>query len=64
MVTSVLFATLKHMLTPGEGTEDKLSTKQKLTPRPATTPPPQPWDVCNIPQALGAALKEKEIVNL
>ena len=43
-----------------EGTEGKLKTKQKLTP--CNTPPP--WDVCDISQALLAAPKDKETVNL
>ena len=45
----------------GVGTEGKLRTKQKLTPYNL---PPPPWDVHDIPQALLAALKDKEIVNL
>ena len=39
-----------------EGMEGKLRTKQKLTPCSLL------WDVCNIPQALLAALKDKETV--
>ena len=42
-----------------EGTEGKPRTKQKLTP---ATPPP--WGVGDIPQALLAALKDKETANL
>ena len=40
-----------------EGTEGKLRTKQKLTPR--KPPPPPPWDVCDIPQAFLDDLKDK-----
>lgn len=43
-----------------EGTEGWLRTEQKLTPRS----PPQPWEVLDVRQALLAALKDREIVNL
>ena len=39
-----------------EGAEGKLRTKHNLTP----TPPAPPWDLCDIPQALLAALKLRE----
>ena len=45
-----------------EGVGGWLKTEHKLTP--CKPRPPQPWDVCDLPQALLAALKDKETVNL